>query len=92
MGRSYLSVKLAFAFGLCIGVLVLVADRAMAGGRGVSPPAAERPVLVPAASAVPPAPELTTEPCLWRGCPMLLQPYRRTAERLPRGLRAHRAT
>lgn len=48
MGRSFLAVKLAIAFGLGIAVLVLVASRATASDGESAPAAVEQPAVVPA--------------------------------------------
>jgi hypothetical protein len=81
MGRSFLSVKLAFAFGVCVGVLVLVTDSVLAGGPERAPAVAEQPALVPAQDAAAES-QVAAEPdlCLWRGCPAVLaHPLVRTA-------------
>lgn len=68
MGRSFLSVKLALAFGLCVSVLVLVADAAQAGAVDASPAVVEQPVTAPAEAAA------AADVCLWRGCPLTWAP------------------
>jgi hypothetical protein len=69
MGRSFLSVKLAFVFGVCVAVLVLVHDRARAGGD--VPDAAVEAVSEAAATVVVDEADAadTAAVCLWRGCP-----------------------
>lgn len=68
MGRSFLSVKLALAFGLCVSVLVLVADGAQARAVDALPAVVEQPVTAPAGAAA------AADVCLWRGCPLTWAP------------------
>jgi hypothetical protein len=83
MGRSLLSVKLALAFGVCVAVVVLVAERVMASPVERAPAAAEQPVQVPMEAAV--EQKTGAEVCLWRGCPITLpHRYLRTTADAPR--------
>jgi hypothetical protein len=70
MGRSYLSVKLAFAFGVCVAVLVLVAQVLVIPAQA-APAAAEIPLEGPESAD---GSADGVEVCLWRGCPTLLIP------------------
>jgi hypothetical protein len=73
MGRSLLSIKLAFAFGICVAVLAGAAGQVRTGAGEL----AERPATQPAgteataleAEIVQPAAEVI---CLWRACPAVL--------------------
>jgi hypothetical protein len=73
MGRSLLSIKLAFAFGICIAVLAGAAGQV----RTAASERAERPSTQPSqseataleAEMVQPAAEVV---CLWRACPVVL--------------------
>jgi hypothetical protein len=73
MGRSLLPIKLAFAFGICIAVLLGAAGQVRSGASEL----AERPSTQPSrseataleAEIVQPAVEVI---CLWRACPVLL--------------------
>jgi hypothetical protein len=77
MGRTFLSVKLAFAFGLCVSVLVLAAEQVRAGYGSeamqivVSPVATDEAGAVDTAAAA--AMKKAPEACLWRGCPAGLE-------------------
>lgn len=88
MGRSFLSVKLAVAFGLCVAVLVTGVERVRAAGADCDRTTAETEATAPAtpgkrASAVPipSRPAAAARPaeqvvCLWRACPGDLAPIR----------------
>jgi hypothetical protein len=71
MGRTYLSIKLAAAFGLVVGLAVAltvgVAATAPAGG---APATSADAVVAPLVDA-----EAEPVPCLWRSCPALM-PHR----------------
>jgi hypothetical protein len=58
MGRSFLSVKLAAAFGLCVAIAVLAVERVQAAD---TEPCERATTVV----------EIRPEPvvCLWRACP-----------------------
>jgi hypothetical protein len=86
MGRSLLSVKLAFGFGLAVAVLVQVAESTLPGAREAMP-AVEHTAKAEAQPRV-----VTAEPCLWRGCPSAGHPMLSYPDRVGRGAPADRAS
>jgi hypothetical protein len=87
MGRSLLSIKLAFAFGFCIAVLAGAAGQV----RSAASELTERPSTQPSrseatalgAEMVQPAAEVI---CLWRACPAVLS-HPLPAKRAPSEIR-----
>jgi hypothetical protein len=101
MGRSFLSVKLAFGFGVLVAVLVLVHERVTAGPLLVEAVrTAENPVALPMvvdAGGVQFEADSTdgraaTSVCLWRGCPAALVHPLLHAATPPRVVGAQRRT
>jgi hypothetical protein len=88
MGRSFLSVKLAFGFGIFVAVLVLVAGQVTVDAVSPAPAAAEQPVQFRGLHAADGGDEV--EVCLWRGCPSMVHP--RIAPRSVAETKAARAT
>ena len=73
MGRTYLSIKLAAAFGLVVGLAVALAVGAAAtapSGADAAPAASVEAVVAPLVDA-----EAEPVACLWRSCPALM-PHR----------------